>query len=289
MTVNPIGRNRARALLLGLAAVLVLAGRAAARNPNEKEIKPGPNVQDPDEIYDKDGKPKVDGKLWVLDFKFKPLRSIKVNVPGRGEQVCYYVWYQVTNKTGKARVFVPAFELVTHDTNQVYRDEVLPTVLDAIIAVEDPEGVLRIKSSSSITREPIPATRENALARPVTGVAVWTDPNEPLPRDSAEARREKAGKKKLSDSNFFSIFVAGLSNGWAETEAVGDGSKTVVRRKTLQLKFRRAGDGALRRDEDVRYTGHEWLYRASSLEIPRPKDEQPGGGAGPEKKPPTMR
>src|SRR4051794_18827833 len=99
MTAN---RDRQRwrvipALLLGLAASLSLVGLAVARSPNEKEIKPGPNAQDPDEIYDKDGNPKADSKLWVLDFKFKPLRSMKVNVPGRGEQVCYYLWYQVIN------------------------------------------------------------------------------------------------------------------------------------------------------------------------------------------------
>ena len=76
------------------------AGRSGpGANPNEKHVKPAPNAQDPDEIYGKDGKPKADSKLWVLDVKFKPLRSIKVNVPGRGEQVCWYLWYQVINKT----------------------------------------------------------------------------------------------------------------------------------------------------------------------------------------------
>ncbi len=272
------------ALLLGVAASFVLVGLAPARNPNEKEIKPAPNAQDTDEIYDKDGNPKADSKIWVLDFKFKPLRSIKVNVPGRGEQVCYYLWYQVINKTAKPQLFVPNFELVTHDTHMVYRDEILPTVLDAITEIEDPSGVLKIKSSNSIAREPIPASRPNAIPRAVTGVAIFTDPNEPLPRDNSDARQRKAKMPKLSDSNFFSIFIGGLSNGWAETEAIGDSNKTVVRRKTLQLKFRRFGDGTLRRDEDLRYIGHEWLYRASSLEIPKDK-----GGAKPEEKPPMMR
>jgi hypothetical protein len=265
----------APALLLGFAPFLLLAGLSRAGNPNEKDVKPGPNVQDPDEIYDKDGKPKVGSRLWVLDFKFKPLRSIKVNVPGRGEQICYYLWYQVINKTEQPHTFVPNFELVTQDTRMVYRDEILPTVLDAISAVEDPTGVQKIQSSNSITREPIPPLRPSALPRPVTGVAIWTDPNEPTARDDAAARDRKAKAPKLSDSNYFSIFVAGLSNGWALTEAIGDNSKEVVRRKTLQLKFRRKGDGALRRDEDIHYEGHEWLYRASSLEIPKLKDEMP--------------
>jgi len=260
--------------LLGLALCLPLAGLALARNPNERHIKPAPNAQDPDEIYDDKGNPKADSKLWVLDVKFKPLRSIKVNIPGRGEQVCWYLWYQVINKTAAAHTFVPNVELVTHDTRMVYKDEILPSVLDAISALEDPSGVQKIKSANAITREPIPASRPMALPRPVTGVFIFTDPNEPLPRDSEAVRRAKAAKPKLADSNFFSIFIGGLSNGWAETEAVGDASKTIIRRKTLQLKFQRIGDGTLRRDEDIRYIGHEWLYRASSLEIPKDKDEQ---------------
>ena len=271
MPARPIARRllTPTTLLLGLS----LLPLALAQNPNEKVIKPGPNVHDKDEIYGPDGNPKPGSKLWVLDFKIKPLRSIKVNVPGRGEQVCYYLWYQVINKTAKPQVFVPNFELVTHDTRKVYRDEILPTVLDAIADLEDPSGILKIRSSNSITRDPIPASRPNAIPRAVTGVAIFTDPNEPLPRDSAAVKERKAKMPKLSDTNFFSIFIGGLSNGWAETEAAG--GETVIRRKTLQLKFRRFGDGKLHRDEDLRYIEPEWLYRAATLTIPKDDKKEP--------------
>src|SRR5262245_43755160 len=56
-----------RAILPALLALPL--GLALAQNPNEKEIKPAPNAQDKDEIYDKDGNPKPGSKLWVLDFK----------------------------------------------------------------------------------------------------------------------------------------------------------------------------------------------------------------------------
>lgn len=268
MTARPITRR-----MTAMAAVLfVLPLLSLARNPNEKDIKPAPNAQDSDELYDKEGKPKPGSKLWVLDFKIKPLRSIKVNVPGRGEQDCYYLWYQVINKTAEAHTFVPDFELVTQDTRKAYRDEILPRVQDAIIQVEDPTGVLDIKNSVTITRDPIPPSRPLALPKAITGVAIWTDKDEPLPDDSDEEKKRKAALPKFSDSNFFSIFIAGLSNGWAETEAVGKDNETIVRRKTLQLKFQRIGDGALRRDEDIKYKDHEWLYRASSVPIPKEKD-----------------
>lgn len=258
-------------ILFGLSALPL--SLALAENPNEKEIKPAPNSQDKDEIYDKEGKPKVGSKLWVLDFKMKPLRSIKVNVPGRGEQTCYYLWYQVINKTAEPHTFVPDFELVTQDTRMTYRDEILPRVQDAIIAREDPAGVLSIKNSVTMTRDPIPPSRPMALPKPVTGVAIWTDPNEPLVNDTDEVKAKKKDTPKLTDSNFFSIFIAGLSNGWAETEAVG--GESVIRRKTLQLKFRRFGDGKLRRDEDLRYIEPEWLYRAATLTIPKDDKKDP--------------
>src|SRR5947209_3309722 len=150
MPARPIARRllTPTTLLLGLS----LLPLALAQNPNEKVIKPGPNVHDKDEIYGPDGNPKPGSKLWVLDFKIKPLRSIKVNVPGRGEQVCYYLWYQVINKTTDPHTFVPDIELVTQDTRMTYRDEILPRVQDAIIQVEDPSGVLNIKNSVTMTR-----------------------------------------------------------------------------------------------------------------------------------------
>lgn len=254
------------ALLVGVAVVLQ---GTMAKNPNEHIVKPQPNVQDPDEIYDKNGNPKPDSKIWVLDFKFKPLRSIKVDIPGRGERICWYLWYQVANKTNKPHTFYPNFELVTHDTRMVYRDEILPKVQDAIIAKEDPAGIQDIKNSITMFKEPIPPSKENAIPKWITGVAIWTDPNEPLPTDDAATRQRKEKAPKLSDTNFFSIFVAGLSSGWAETDPLPGTTEPVIRRKTLQLNFRRFGDGALRRDQDIRYISHKWTYRASRLKIPK--------------------
>jgi hypothetical protein len=277
MASRPVKRACLASALLGLGLAAVSFSGALARNPNEKDIKPAPNIQDTDEIYDKDGTPKKGGRLWVLDLKVKPLRSIKVNVPGRGEQICYYLWYQVINKTSEPHTFVPDFELVTHDTRMVYRDEILPSVQEAIARAEG--GPL--ENSVTITREPIPAARANAVPRPVTGVAVWTDPNEPLAADSEATRAKKAKLPKLVDSNSFSIFIAGLSNGWAETETVGGASEKVIRRKTLQIQFRRYGDGTLRRDEDLKLVGSEWLYRASKLTIP--KEEKKDAGVAPKK------
>src|SRR5262245_49669588 len=114
------GSHRRFSVLVLLIALVGLgvASLPLAANPNERYVKPGGNVQDADAARN--------AKLWVLDFKFKDPRLIKVNIPGRGSRVCWYLWYQVINYTHAPRTFIPDFELVTHDTNMTYQDQILP-------------------------------------------------------------------------------------------------------------------------------------------------------------------
>jgi len=218
-------------------------GLAVAANPNERIVEPQQNVQDPGKINE------PGGRLWVLDFKFKDPRLIKVDVPGRGQKVCWYLWYQVINKTGEPRTFIPDFELVTHDTNKVFSDQVMPRVQEEIRKVEDPTDYYKIKNSVTIAAEPIPVSGENATPRPVTGVAIW---------DNVDP-----------DSNSYSIFVAGLSNGWSVTDPVQKDGAPVVRRKTLQLNFKRLGDRYYQKSEEIHFQPPaRWIYRGSELKVP---------------------
>src|SRR5947209_1132439 len=234
------GRRWPLALLTALAGTLGLAGLAPAQ-PNVREAKPEGNVQDADASRN--------GKLWVLDFKFKDPRLIKVNVPGRGQRVCWYLWYQVINNTGEPRTFIPDFELVTQDRNRVHHDQVLPTVQDAIQKLEDPTNYYKIRNSVTIAADPIPPSRPNATPRAVTGVAIWDDVD--------------------PESNRYSIFVSGLSNGWALTDPIPPDTKPVIRRKTLQLNFKRLGDRYFQRSEEIRFLPPpQWIYRGSTLTVP---------------------
>ncbi len=239
MTGGRVGR--CALLFLCTGAALALGGLALATNPNEREVKPGANVQDTDDISS------PDSKVWVLDFKFKDPRIIKVAVPGRGERVCWYLWYQVTNFTKEPHTFIPDFEFVTRDKNLVYHDQILPKVQEAVRRLEDPTDYLKIKNSVTIAADPIPPSKPNA-PRPVTGVAIWDDVD--------------------PDANVYSIFVSGLSNGWAVTDPIPPSTKPVVRRKTLQLDFKRLGDRYNLRSEDVRFLRSEWIYRGSQIEVP---------------------
>lgn len=221
-------------LLFAAAPVLWLAVAPSAGQFNERDVKKQVSPQDTDQF-------------WVLDFRFKDPRLITVDVPGRGKKVVWYMWYQVINNTKEARTFIPDFELVTIDKHTVHHDQVIPKAEEAIKRIEDPTSYLDIKNSVTIAAHPIPVSKPDAAPRTVTGVAIWDD---------------IFGKEP--DTTRFSIFVSGLSNGYSKTDGK-DGKEDVVRRKTLQLNFKRLSDRA-HLDTEVKFIPpSEWIYRAMPL------------------------
>src|SRR4051812_14814683 len=142
---------------LTLAGVLAAGALPVVAQFNEKQVRPQINVEDKS-----DDVTAPDSKVWVLTFNFKEPRIITVDIPGRGRKICWYLWYQVVNKTSEPRTFIPDFELVTLDRPGVYRDQVLPKVQEAIRQVEDPTGYLNIKNSVTIANEPIPVSKPDA-------------------------------------------------------------------------------------------------------------------------------
>jgi len=242
------------AVLLPLGLLEVLAQRAVN---NEREVKSQSLAEDAKQ------------DIWALDFLFKDPRLIKVNVPGRGTRICWYLWYQVVNRTREPRLFIPEFDLVTTDDYpRTYRDEVLPSVQDAIKKIEDPTGYQDIKNSVTITAQPIPVSKAEGTAYPrvVTGVAIWDG-------SSADPKDHDPKKKDLADATRFSIFVSGLSNGWvlvdALTSTTGKAEPPVIRRKTLQLNFKRVGDRYSLDSREISFVPpSEWIYRSARLRIP---------------------
>ena len=97
--------------------------------------------------------------VWAFDFRFKLPRMIKANVPARGTRICWYMWFQIINRTDAPRNFIGNFELVTLDSPGVYLDEPLPSVLEAIRRIEDPAGVQDIKSVDQISTMKIPVSK----------------------------------------------------------------------------------------------------------------------------------
>src|ERR1043166_657574 len=212
--------------------------------------------------------------VWAMDFRFKDRRMIVVDYPGRGKRVFWYLWYQVINRDAgkKPQLISPQFEIVTLDNPAVYRDEVLPAVVDAIRKVEDPTGYQNIKNSVSISERAIPVSLppEEAFPIAVTGVAVWD-------ATAADPKKRDPNAKDLSDTASFSIFIGGISSGSVQVDAPAPGLPPIRQYKTLQLNFRRKGDRASTDPRDIEFIGPaRWIYRASSRTI--------GAAKGPEAK-----
>jgi hypothetical protein len=236
--------SRRTFLISGVGALaspsLLLAQKAGF---NEREIVPQLAANDKEDV-------------WTLHFRFQDPRIIVTKVPGRGTKIVWYMRYAVYNldPKGEPVKFVPDIELVTLDRNTRHPDEVIPSVEEEIKKREDPTGRFNIKNSVTISAEDIPVSKKDAYPRVVNGLALWTDVD-PV-ADS---------KDKTPRTNKFSIFIAGLSNGYTEERPIDNPGIKIIKRKTLQLDFERLGSGEQTEPSGIRYTGNAtWMYRAST-------------------------
>jgi hypothetical protein len=238
-------------MLLAVPALgLALSAARPQAGFNEREVKAQTSALD-----------KAD--VWAMDFRFKDPRMIVVNYPGRGTRVFWYMWYQVVNRTKEPHRIAPVFELVTHDHPAVYRDEVLPTVEEAIRKQEDTAGYQKIKNSVTISETPIPPSKpaEEAFPIAVTGVAIWD-------ASSLDPKKRDPKDRDLAETTSFSIFVSGLSNGSVQVDGPAPGLPAVTQYKTLQLNFRRKGDRYSIDPRDVEFISPaKWIYRAAGRTI----------------------
>lgn len=213
---------------------------------NEREIEPQLHAYDKPENY-------------TLKFRFKDPRIITVDVPARGKKIVWYMWYQVINPTSEPRLFVPDFELKTHDYESVHQDEVMPFVQAAISKIENPTGKMPIMNSVTISKEPIPVSKPDAYPRAITGVAIWTDVYDRAPK-----------------TNRFSIFVGGLSDAWRQDPKTPENPNPPIRRKTLQINFKRLGDDIQNDPNAIRWVDDpSWIYRATDIPLIRDKGKNP--------------
>jgi hypothetical protein len=176
--------------------------------------------------------------IWVLDFAYKPLRIVTVDLPGKGRRDVHYLYYQVINKTGQPRMFVPQFTLVT-DTGKRYEDTVLPQAVKQIQNREDP-SIQNLYGAVDIMGV-IPPSNKQGVEDAVFGVAVWQgiDP--------------KADK--------LTVFVKGLSDGFRQD--TGPDGKPVIRYKALQIDFIRRGDQFDLKERELipAEPPYDWTYR----------------------------
>jgi hypothetical protein len=210
--------------------------------------------------------------IWCLEFTFKPVRMIWVDVPqanGRMQRkLVWYLVYHVKNTGGHLKPvkqaddtfvtqtaerpvrFFPQFVLEAHEFNKAYLDRIIPVAIPAIQRREDPNRPL-LNSVEISSKAIAPST--DLLDRSVWGVATWEDVD---PR-----------------TDFFSVYIQGLTNAYKWVDPPGafksGDAPTSGRRlfaKTLQLNFWRPGDEFIEDQRVIRYgipgkVDYSWVYR----------------------------
>jgi hypothetical protein len=213
--------------------------------------------------------------VWGLEFSYKPLRMIHVEVPDAdGNLVTKNIWYLVyrvkntghemkpviTEKNefdGVAEIepgsrpinFAPQFFLESPEFNKVYPDRIIPLAVEAIQKREDPDRTFH--NSVDIVGE-IP------VGKSIWGVATWEDLDPRIDR--------------------IQLYVAGLTNAyrWIDPKDAGGkyeykkgetlGAHRELAKKMLQLNFWRPGDEYLEHEGEIQLgfpgeVDYTWAYR----------------------------
>lgn len=199
----------------------------------DRRTAPGPNWY----VADSAPLPKDKEGIWVLEFWFKPVRLIEVEIPGKGRRKVHYLYYKVVNRTGQPRQFVPQFTIVTDD-GQRSEDTVLPVAVQKIQAKEAPSIPLLGAVSNMGT---LPPSTKEGIDDAVYGVAIWDDVD--FKADS------------------FSVFVRGLSDGFQVVEPP-EGGEPHTRYKAIRIDFASPGDerSPHSREITLKEPPFEWVY-----------------------------
>ncbi|WP_153558126.1 hypothetical protein [Roseimaritima sediminicola] len=193
-------------------------------------------------------------EVYSLEFSFKPLRQIYVDVPQPNNRMkrklIWYMVFRVRYLGGdlraaadsttdspygrieaisyKSRRFIPLLVLADHTSGKEYLDRILPAVKSKIAMREKITAPLY--NTVEISTVPIPRSSDPA-APGVWGVATWEDVD--------------------ANIDFFSVFVSGLTNAFEREE--DDAGEVTIRKKTLQLNFFRPGDTVQQVDDLIRF------------------------------------
>lgn len=221
--------------------------------------------------------------VWCLELAFKQMRMLEVDIPQASgkmqRKLVWYLVYRVRNTgVGLAPVeqddatftskpqstdeirFIPQFVLSSQDRDREgkrirksYLDRVLPTAVEAIRRREMPSGELL--NSAQISEQLLRAETGREIGG-LWGVAIWEDVDPQI--------------------DFFSVYVAGLTNAynWQDTSLDRSGRKFT--RKELQLNFWRPGDAYAEDEREIRFgaapgqgdlygtdegVAYRWVYR----------------------------
>ncbi len=235
--------------------------------------------------------------VWVLDFKFKPVRMIWIDIPQPSgymqRKLIWYLVYSVTN-TGQVMHPVESEDL----PYEVYDKRQLATVemVDRPVRFK-PEFLLEAqvrRPDKSILKKVYP---DRVIPVAMGPIRLREDPNRHFLTSVEMCRELKVGETQWGIATWedidpktfqFSVYVVGLTNSYRWTDQEGEfkkgdpiGKGRKLYRKILKLNFWRPGDQYYEHEEEIRYgvpeellpkdrEGHpkipdgldyEWVYR----------------------------
>lgn len=258
-----IGRRIEITVALLLVASPGLARCQTATNP-ERQLAPGvlrtidPDVRTGETFsrhdfvellkdhpdYDWAKQVRFEHDVWALEFSFKPLRFIEIDVTGEDRRLkrklVWYMVFRVRNPGEESVPFYPLFVLESHDVRKQYADRIVPAAIPLIQRRESPPS--RLLNTVDISGDLPPGG--DGKERAVWGVVTW---------DDIDPRTDR-----------FSIYVQGLTNAY-RWEENADGEDRLTR-KALELRFWRPGDQFFEHESEIRFgtpgeLDYRWVYR----------------------------
>jgi hypothetical protein len=208
--------------------------------------------------------------VWVLDFKFKPVRMIRVDIPQPSgymqQKLIWYMVYSVTN-TGKVLHPVEDVELTYETAEKKLLYRVDDTVDQPIRFVPEFlfEACVRRPDKSVLTK----VYPDRVMPLAMAAIRMREDPNRQFLSSVEMCRNLAVGETQWGIATWedvdpktfrFSVYVVGLTNAYRWTDEkgavkpndpIGKGRK--LYRKTLKLNFWRPGDPFFEREDEIRY------------------------------------
>ncbi len=201
-----------------LAALLVAAIASVAGLPTSRPAEAGPPTPSPFPVR------------WELDFDAGPLRLYRHPVD---QSMWWYFTYQVTNRTGRDRVWAPDLVLFTDAGEILDSGDGVPTRVTEAIRTLLGDELLETQSEiiGDLLRGP-----EHAR----DGLAVW-------PAEDVSV-------------NELSLFVGGISGETARVLHPRTGQQFILR-KTLQRDYLVPGAADTRLNAAIESVGERWVMR----------------------------
>lgn len=196
-----------------------------AQSPSDTGITPPPSQRVPA------------GETWRLDFKPGPLR---VYVDPFSGEAYWYMTYEVTNRSGRERMWAPQIELQS-DAGQIQPSgQGVPRLVT--------EDLQRTLSSDRSRRRTDKVLDQNQVIGPITS--------------GPEHSREGLVVWRVADPTIteLTIYVGGVTN-HRETVSHPETGEAVVLRRNRALRFVTPGELALLEGTPIEASSQEWVLR----------------------------